>query len=156
MEYSIRKATEQDIPQIVELNYLLDNHHHNIDSYWKDGSEAKTTFDKYIKDELNKPNVMWLVVESENKIVGFFSAEIKDANSNVSIPKIGYILNGFILKEFRGGGIAKMVVKQFISWFKENRIKIIELNVASENIEGVRAWKGLGFREFMKKMKMEI
>ncbi len=99
---------------------------------------------------------MWLVAEVNQKIVGYFSAEISPTKPVTSVPEIGRISNGFLLEEFRGKGIAKKAVEQFLAWFKQRGIKVAELTVDSRNIEGVRAWEGMGFKEYMKRMKMYI
>lgn len=156
MNYTLRKITEQDISQIVELSGLLADYHHALDLYWKEGSETKNTFSEFVKSELEKPNALWLVAEVDQKIVGYFSAEITATKPIVSIPEIGHISNGFLLEEFRGKGIAKKALEQFITWFKERNIKVVELTVDSRNTDGVRVWEGLGFSEYMKRMKMNI
>lgn len=156
MNYLLRKTTEKDIPQIVKLNSLLSDHHHNIDKYWNAGIKTQKTFGEYVKNEIKKPNTMWLVVQFEDKIIGYFSGEINTTNPAISIPKIGHLSNGFILKEFRGNGISKKAIGKIITWFKKNNIKIAELTVSSKNIEGLRAWENFGFKEYMKKMKMKI
>ncbi|GMU74306.1 MAG: hypothetical protein AMXMBFR44_5030 [Candidatus Campbellbacteria bacterium] len=156
MDYTLRKAREQDIPQIIELSGLLADHHHVLDSYWKAGSETKNTFGEFIKSELEKTNVMLLVAEVNQKVVGYFSAEISPTKPVIFVPYIGHISNGFLLEEYRGKGIAKKAVEQFLSWFKKQNVKVAELTVDSRNVEGVRAWEGMGFKEYMKRMKMDI
>lgn len=156
MDYTLRKAIEKDIPQIVELSGLLADYYHNIDRYWKPGSDIKATSSEFIKNEIQNPNTSWLVVEIDEKIIGYFSAEIRPTNPVISVSEIGHISNGFLLEEYRGKGIAKATIQKFFEWFKEKGVKVAEVTVGSKNVEGVRAWKGLGFEEYIKKMKVDL
>lgn len=156
MNYTLRDATEQDIPQIVELSGLLADHHHKLDSYWKPGSETKKTFGDMLKNDLEKEDVRWLVAEVDGQIVGYFSGEIKDAKPVISASKIGHISTAFVREEYRGKGIAKAAIETYLVWFRERGVSVAEIGVDSRNIEGVRAWEGLGFKEYMKKLKLDL
>jgi len=156
MNYMLRTATKQDIPQIVKLSGLLADHHHAIDPYWKPGSETKKMFDELIRKEIQKVNVLWLVAEVDNNIIGYFSAEVIPAKPVVSAKEIGHISNAFLLDESRGKGIAKAATNQFFEWFKGKGVQVVEVTVDSRNTEGIRAWEGSGFKEYMKKMKLDL
>jgi len=156
MDYILRKATAQDISQIVELSGLLADYHHALDMYWKPGLETKPNFGEFLKDDLAKPNTMWLVAEFKERIIGYFSAEIRSTKPYISVLEIGHLSTCFILSEFRGKGIAKEAVEKFFKWFKENGLTVAELTVDSRNSDSVKVWESLGFREYMKKMKLEL
>ena len=156
MDYILRKAVEQDLPSIIELNGLLADHHHVLDPYWKTGLEAKTSFGETLKDELENPNTMWLVAQMDEKIIGYFSAEIISTKPYISVPKIGHLSSGFVLEEYRGKGIAKEAVEKFFEWFKQEGVTVAELTVDSRNTDSVKAWESLGFREYMKRMKLNL
>jgi ribosomal protein S18 acetylase RimI-like enzyme len=156
MKYILRKTTEQDIPRIVELSGFLADHHHGLDPYWKAGKETKATFGEFLKGELQKENTLWLVVESERTIIGYFSGELSPTNPAAVPQQRGHVSNAFILEKFRGKGVARAAVKQLFEWFKEKGATVAELTVDSRNVEGVRAWEGLGFKEYMKRMKVDL
>lgn len=156
MDYILRKATEKDIPQIVELSGLLADHHHILDTFWSPGLATKPNFEEYLKDDLGKSNTMWLVAESEEKLIGYFSAEIRTTKSYISVSGIGHLSSGFVLEKYRGKGIAKAAFEKFFEWFKENDLKVAELSVDSRNIDSVKAWESLGFIEYMKRMKLDL
>jgi len=156
MNYLIRKITEKDIPQVVELSGLLADHHHVIDKFWKAGDKTKKSFREFLKVEIKKSNTLWLVAEVDKKIVGYFSAEITVPKPVIAVKEIGHISSAFVIAEFRGKGISKMAIQNFFEWFKENGVKVVEITVDSRNVEGVRAWEGLGFKEYMKKMKLDL
>jgi diamine N-acetyltransferase len=156
MDYIIRKATKEDIPQLKELNGLFADYHHKLDPYWKSGSETKGPFGEYITEALQQEDTLWLVVESDGKLVGFFSAKRKPGNPVTIALQIGHIADAFLLPDFRGKGIAKEAILKIIDWFKEKGIKFADLNVDSRNVEGIRAWESLGFKDYMKKMRLDL
>ena len=153
--FSLRVASEQDIPKIVGLNRLMADYHHEIDPFWKPGSELES-FNDYLSAELSKKNTLWVLAEVEGVTVAYFSAEIIPAKPAISEKMVGHISNGFVLERYRGKGIAKGAIAMILNWFREQGVKVAELSVDSRNGQGVRAWEGLGFKEYMKKMKMNL
>lgn len=155
-EIKLRKAKRADIDALVELEVLLAEYHHKIEpEYWKSPRTARGHFKKLLAKEMIKRDALILVVEAGGKIIGHFTGEIM--RPKAMKPKIiGHVGHGFLLEKYRGQGIAKKAVGILIKWFKRKGAKVAELSVDSRNVAGLHAWRSLGFKEFVKKMKMEI
>ncbi len=157
MTIKIRKAKRADIDAIVKLNSGLTDYHHKIDpDYWSPSSKTRGPFRKFISGQIGKRNSLSLVAEDDGKAVGYFTGNILVPKPAVKIRKIGHLGHGFLLPEYRSQGIARKAGEMLVEWFKKKGIRLLELSVDSRNNVGVRAWEGLGFKEFMKKMKLEI
>ncbi len=156
MNFKIRKATLNDIDTIVELNKQLADYHRKIDKYYKPGSETRKGFKKYLLEIIGKRNVKIIVVEINNKIIGYFIGTIEKAKPFVVPKRIGRVSDAFVEEKYRKSGIGKMMFNELIQWFKKNKIKHIELSVDSRNEIGIKTWQKFGFREFMKKTRLDL
>ncbi len=156
MDIHIRKATESDTSAITELNLLIADHHADIDGFYARGEEVNKTFPAFLSEDLAKETSLNLVAETDGKIVGWFSGSIKRDVPHLSEKVFAHIGSAIILPEYRGRGIARLMFQEMVAWFKEKGAKVVDLSVDARNPEGLRAWEGLGFKEYAKKMKMEI
>jgi len=134
----------------------LADYHRKIDSYYKFGFETKIGFRKYLSEILNQKNIKVLVAETDNKIVGYFIGTIEKAKAFVVPKKIGRISDAFVAKKYRKSGIGKKMFKELVKWFKKKNIKHIELSVDSRNETGIKAWQKFDFKEYMKKMRLDL
>lgn len=156
MVIKIRKAKKEDIENIVELNKQLDDFHTKFDKYYKDSSEAAKNFKKDLASIIQKRNVKILVIEDNNKMVGYFNAKIEKPKPFFVPEKIGKISDAFIEEKYRKLGLGKKVLDELIEWFKKNKIKHVELSVDVRNEIGIKAWRKFGFKDFMKKMRLDL
>ncbi|RLI68286.1 MAG: hypothetical protein DRP02_12880 [Candidatus Gerdarchaeota archaeon] len=156
MNIQIRKAKQNDIDAIVKLNEQLADYHRKIDKYYKPGSETRKGFRKYLLEIIRKRNVKIMVAETNNKIIGYFIGTIEKAKPFVVPKKIGRISGAFVEEKYRKSGIGRMMFDELVQWFKKNKIKHIELSVDSRNEIGIKAWQKFGFKEFMKKMRLDL
>ena len=81
---------------------------------------------------------------------------IEKAKSFVVPKRIGRISDAFVEEKYRKSGTGKRMFDELIQWFKKNKIKHIELSVDSRNETGIKAWQNFGFKEFMKKMRLDL
>ena len=157
IKYKIRKATKKDIPIIVKMAGLLADYHNEIEKkYWNRGEITKDFFQKHLTEVIGKNNFLFLIVEHQQKEIGFFSADISPTRPYSKFKKMGHIANAYLQKKYRGQKIAKAALQKILNWFKKNKIKLVELTVDSRNSDTIKAWEALGFKEFMKKMKMYL
>lgn len=155
MEPKIRKATPNDIDAITVLNSQLADYHKAIDPYYKSGSETKSLFKEYITRIMQNKNATVIVAETD-KIIGYALGIIEKAKPFVTPEEIGRISDTFVEEKYRNQGIGKKMVDTLITWFKQEGITRIELSVDSRNEIGVTAWQKLGFKEYMKKMILDL
>jgi len=156
MRFKIREASPNDIDAIVELNEQLADYHRKIDKYYKPGSETRKGFRKHLSEIIRKRNVKILVAETGNKVVGYFIGTIEKAKPYVVPENIGRISDAFVEERYRKSGIGRMMFDELIRWFKKNKIRYIELSVDSRNETGIKAWQKFGFKEFMKRMRLDL
>lgn|SRR5690554_1361962 len=119
---SIRKATEKDIDELVEIWYKSSVIAHDFipEDYWQKNKEEMKT--KYLPDsEIYLSSV-------KNMLIGFI-ALVDD-----------YLAAIFVLPELQGKGIGSLLLEQA----KNHRNKLC-LNVYKRNINSVEFYKSKGF-----------
>ena len=152
----IRKANKKDIEQILKLNLQLFDYHAKIDKYYKTGKESNKEFEKHLREIISKRNYRITVAEEGGKICGFNVGHIGKPKAYAKPKKIGMLSTAFVCKEYRRAGIGKLMFDDFINWCRKNKIKNIELSVDSRNEIGNGAWKKFGFKDFMKRMRLDL
>jgi ribosomal protein S18 acetylase RimI-like enzyme len=135
MNLLIRKAVEQDIPEITKL----------IRELAASINEESPVTEEYVKGYLHNPMCYILVAETDNKIVGLISYSIK--------PNLYHASNSCIIEElvvsknFRYKGIATQLISQLMEELKS--IECAEVSVSTEftNEKAVAFYKKHGFED---------
>jgi ribosomal protein S18 acetylase RimI-like enzyme len=155
MEPTIRKASLQDIDALVTLNSTLADYHASLDQYYKPGHKTESYFREKILEVIFNKNIHILVAET-NEIIGYIIGVIEEAKPFVIPDTIGKISHAFVKEEYRHQGVGTNLVTRLLTWFKEHDITYVELSVDSRNESAIAAWHNLGFKEYMKKMRLHI
>jgi len=140
---------------MIRLEQKLADYHHALDKYWLDGGKMKIKFTNYLTKGIRRRNSLWLVSKVEGKTVGLFHASIHKKHG-ICVNQIGDIVDAFVLKEYRGCGMAKAAMQLFAKWFKARKIRMVELSVATLNDIGIKSWQSLGFKEYLKHFKLTL
>jgi L-amino acid N-acyltransferase YncA len=135
-EIIIRNKKEEDTERILEI----------VNSFVKDSFAAYS--DEYyspsIVDEWSKKAKVFLVLEMENKIVGFgFVAPYKPHKSCSHVGVLTY----FILKEYSGKGLGTKLINRLISKGKNLGITNYLAHISSKNEQSLNFHKKHGFQE---------
>ena len=138
MEISIIKATEKDIPFILELLYELDR------PIPVDDKEIKL-FKNKIKDYFSDPQKTILVAKQDSKIVGLVSIillrRLNRAKLEMYVPEL------IVTKEFRYSGIGKKLIQYCIDLAKKKECYRIRLESGNQRKESHKFYKSIGFEQ---------
>lgn len=149
----VRKAKIKDADEISNLNYLLMKYHEKFDNYYKINKNHRKIYSKYIKKFIRSKNTLVLVAEVDKKIVGLMLGAIEKRPPIMKVVKFGHLKDTFVLPGYRRRGIGKILAKELMKWFESKEVEFVELESDIRNKIGVKAWKSLGFKPFMVKMK---
>ena len=139
----IRSALVKDAAMLLKLTkeiikegpYML----HEPDEYKMTIKKQKDQIRNYSE----KDSKLFLVADSKNYVVGYLTF----INGGLRRTKhMGYI-GLFIKKEFRDKGIGARLMKELITWAKENPgLEKLSLAVFSNNTRAFALYKKMGFR----------
>ena len=138
MEISIIKATDKDIPFILELLYDLDR------PTPIDDKEIKV-FKNKIKDYFSDPQKTILVAKQDSKIVGLVSVillrRLNRAKLEIYIPEL------IVTKELRNYGIGKKLIQYCIDLAKKKDCYRIRLESGNQRKDSHKFYKSIGFEQ---------
>ncbi|MBI2644425.1 MAG: GNAT family N-acetyltransferase [Candidatus Wildermuthbacteria bacterium] len=151
----IRNAKPRDIKKIIELEKILANYHHRLDPlYYRSGTQLSLVeIERYLRRQLKKNNVVMLVAKKDNEVIGYFEGQINKRDPLLIPQRTGYLSSAVIKHRYRKLGLGRMMFERMEEWMKRRKIEYLELTVNSNNKKGIRTWKNLRFREFMKGMR---
>lgn len=140
----IRKAKKEDIDQIANLTLGMYKFHSKLGERHKIKSDAECL--KFIKKELKenfkKPKRTILVCEEKGKILGYAEFEVQKWPYLVK-EKEAWIYAICVDKNYRGEGIALILVKEVAKRLKKSGIKEININYVLENKKSSDFWRKL-------------
>ena len=147
MAISVRKATDKDIPAILDLLYKLGR------PKAKNDSETEI-FEKQIKQYISNSDKQILVAELDSKIVGMaslmFVSRLNRDKLELYIPEL------IVSEENRGKGFGNKLIEECIKIAKEKKCHRIKLESGNQRIESHQFYKKLGFIQHALSFTLDI
>lgn len=144
----IRKAKKNDIDDIIKLADQLRKTESNIDKNLKADAYLSDNYREKQLKYISSRKKIFLVLEIDNKIVGYVNGYIVD---NVDIyyhESVAYLDCLCVDKSFRNQGYGKKLIDEFTKVVKNKGVKYIKLNAFESNIPAVNLYKKEGFEEY--------
>lgn len=147
MDISITKATEKDMPSILELLYELDR------PTPIDDKEIKA-FQNKIKDYFSDSQKIILLAKQDSKSVGLVNVILLRRLNREKLEM--YIPELIVTKELRNSGIGKKLIQHCITFAKKKGCYRIRLESGNQRKESHQFYKNLGFEQSALSFAMNI
>lgn len=155
MEITIEKALEQDVPEIIKLNYQLFLHDRPYDEKlfldWPHSEDGKKYFDKAVTNE----KYCALLAKTEGQIAGYLIGYIWGHWDSRPV-KSAEIDNMFVVQEHRGKGIGKLLIAEFKNWCKAHDVVDLIVMAYKDNTGAIEFYKKSGFEELSTRLHQAI
>lgn len=143
---NIRRADLNDLDIICELNNQLfklekDNYDSTIIDDWPLTNEGK----EYFKDLITNHYV--IVASLNDKVVGYLAGSIKEKGT-YELIQYSEINNMLVMEEYRGTGIGKKLIDNFIEYSKSQNINNIKVVASFKNKDAINFYHNNGFEDF--------
>jgi GNAT superfamily N-acetyltransferase len=148
----IRKATEADIPGIVEVWKEFMDFHAALDPYFTRSASGHENFAGYLAERMRKEADTVLVAEAAGCLVGFCVAGIVQRPPVYQMPECGGIDSLAVTEAYRRRGVGNRLVEEATRWFAGRGIRRIEVGVVMENRTAGSFWRKMGFRPYLERM----
>ncbi len=146
-DIKIRKATKNDLNELIKLNQkLFDYEYKNFDKTLDCSWPKKNK--KYFLDAITKTNAFTRVAVCNEKIIGYLIGTIHKEGWIRKIKKIAEADDSYIEKEFRRKGIGTKFMKEFLNWTKTKKVKRVKAVINSQNKKSIGWNKKLGFKDY--------
>lgn len=114
----------------------------------------------FIKSMINSLNSDYIIVEDDDKIVGYALIEervspYKEYEGFIE-DHYAFIYELVVLPEYRTKGYGKTLIEEAINWAKKRNLDSIELNVLSNNYNARAFYDRIGFEEYQIKLRRKI
>ena len=152
----IRKATHKDVENITSLWCEFIDLHGYYDKYYKRSKNGSKVFGKFIDKQIRERNSLVLVGLINKVICAYLSAKIDSRPAVFSETKYGYITDIAVAKKYRRNGIGEKLYYKAFEWFRNRKIKRIELTVATSNPISINFWTKLGFKPYSERRFIKI
>jgi GNAT superfamily N-acetyltransferase len=138
VDISITKATEKDIPSILELLYELDR------PIPIDDKEIKA-FQNKVKDYFSDSQKIIFLAKQDSKSVGLVSVILLRRLNRTKLEM--YIPELIVTKELRNSGIGKKLIQHCIAFAKKKGCYRIRLESGNQRKESHQFYINLGFEQ---------
>jgi len=153
---TIRPATKEDIPAIRELWKEFMDFHKAREPFFARVDDAHDDFGRFMVNNLDQDDWLILVAAAGDQIIGYGSATIMSYPPIYADPRYGYIQDVAVTEAYRGQGVGQQIFARMITWFREKNISRLELEVAVTNEVSQAFWRKMGFKNFTKKLTMNL
>jgi RimJ/RimL family protein N-acetyltransferase len=148
----VRKATEKDLPVLMEFMKGLVEVERPMDPTIKDGPIVYYDLSELITNDESDV----FVVELNNELVASGYAKIKDDRPYLKHKKQGYLGFMFVPEKHRGNGYNKLIMDALLKWCKDRNISEIRLDVYHDNPSAIRAYEKVGLKKHLITMRMNL
>lgn len=138
----IRQFEKSDFSTLLVLRIKFAQLEAELDSDTKLTLDVKDKLSKETKESLDSDGFVFLVAESNGKILGYVSIHLYP-----EVPDIAYIGELFVRKEQRKKGVGKKLVEKAILNCKSQGIEEVRLNTYKNNKNAIEFFENVGFFE---------
>jgi len=146
----IRPLNKYDDPDtLVELSrsFLKEYEGHHKEFFKLDTVRAKDAKKIFI-DSLNGKNSRTILALDDGAVIGFMSVSMRVRTPPFyRIKRIGHGSVLIVKKEYRRRGIAALLIKEAMRWFKSKGVKYFDLETSAKNKKAI---------EFYRKHRFEL
>jgi GNAT superfamily N-acetyltransferase len=152
----LRRATEEDLPRLVELWMEMMNDHHDFEPRMELSKVADSAYQSYLLLHTRSAKSLIVLDEQDEGIVGFCCAYICQNLPMFEPSEFGYISDLAVTAAWQAKGIGTSLLKYTEEWFKKYNMNSLHLQVYSKNRKGKRFWEGKGFEPFVERLWLDL
>jgi ribosomal protein S18 acetylase RimI-like enzyme len=157
-DFTIRKATDADLPVLGRLGATLMRVHYAFDPerFMPAGPDAPDGYAWFLGTQLREKDVMVLVAERAGEVVGYVYAGIEPRNWKELRDEAGFIHDVVVTDAARRSGVGAALMEAAMEWLKGAGMPRVVLWTADPNTVAQQLFSRLGFRRTMVEMTREL
>lgn len=151
-EIKIRTARFKDLDQLLVFEQDLIKTERPFDPTVK--PDPVNYYD--LKAMLTAPHIEVVVAESNNRIIASGYARIDKSKPFLKHQPHAYLGFMYVLPEYRGKGINKLIMDALKKWAVSNNINEFCLEVYYDNTPAIKAYEKIGFSKYVLEMRFNL
>ena len=152
----IRKATEQDLPQMVELSKDLMDFHATRDPIFTRKPDSERAWETFMRENMAKDKACVFVAEGDDRVIGYCLALISNYPPVLSAPTYGELMDLMVHEEYRRRGVGERLFSAAKAWYGQQGIRRIEVRVAVTNEISTRFWRKMDFKPYLETLALSL
>ena len=155
---TIRRAAATDMPAVGRLGALLVRLHHEFDAARFIAASPSTPkgYANYLGPQLEEPDVVVLVAESEGEVIGYTYAGVEGWDYMALRGPAGALYDIVVDPARRGQGVGRQLLDATLAMLAERGAPRVVLSTAEQNEPAQRLFASAGFRRTMIEMTKEL
>lgn len=154
----IRKAAHRDLDALGRLGVMLMHTHCDFDSrrFLTPGEGSSRGYASFLGSVLDSPDDQVFVAERDGTIVGYVYVALEPMSWKDLRGPAGYVHDLAVAEEARRSGIGTKLMEAALGWLRERGAPRVILGTAAANARAQALFHGLGFRDTMIEMTLEL
>lgn len=151
-DFSVRQAAHSDLPVLKELEQGIITFERPFDSALKTGHINYYDLAAMLDDQ----NCHILVATDKSRVIASGYAKIVQSKPYVVSERHAYLGFMFVLPQYRGQGVNRLIVDGLFSWARSKDIDEVRLDVYAQNAAAIRAYEKTGFKKNLLEMRLSL
>lgn len=156
MNVIIRKAKEEELRTIQELNHELFLHDKEFDSSLNMRWPFEKIGEEYFKDRISGKEGVCFVAVVDGEIVGYLAGGMRKPYSYRTVKVQSELENTLVKENFRGKGIGEKLFREFVKWSRKMGAERITVSASFDNRNAIKFYKKVGFEDYATELEYEI
>ena len=158
MAVVIRKAETRDLPSLGRLGAMLMQTHYAFDKrrFLAPGAGSEIGYASFLGSMLDSPDDCVFVADDSGAIRGYVFVALEPMSWKELRGPAGFIHDVAVAEEARQTGVATKLMEAAFTWLRERKAPRVILWTAAPNTAAQSLFHGLGFRDTMIEMTMEL
>lgn len=159
MDFVIRPATENDLPEMLRLwREMMDFHAHCNERFRpRSVPEAEQAWANYLREEIWGSDEWCLfVAEGHNRLLGQIAGELREPAPVFERNTYGYVTDIVVDPVARRHGIGRALFEALEEWFQERGATHLQLQVLAGNRASQAFWRAMGCTDYSDLMWYEL
>ena len=152
----IRRATEQDLPQMVELMKDLMDFHAVRNPIFTIRPDADQAWQAFVRKNMASDQAAVFVAERDDRVVGYCMALISNYPPLLAVATYGDLTDLMVHADYRRQGIGESLVSEVRAWYGQRGIHRIEVRVAVTNEISTGFWRKMGFKPYLETLALSL
>jgi GNAT superfamily N-acetyltransferase len=142
---NIRSAQNEDLETLLEMGKQLHLVEKKFEPLLTFSSEEATQ--RYSRELIN-PNALLLLAEENQRPIGYLYAHAEKVEYLATNQMECEIEVVFVFPEFRGRGVAQLLINRCIEWTKTKDVYRIKTGIYAQNTSSQSAFTKIGFEPY--------
>jgi ribosomal protein S18 acetylase RimI-like enzyme len=126
------------------------------DRFLAPGDDPESGYAWFLETQLRETDVVILVAEQDARVVGYVYAGLEPLSWKELRGPAGFIHDLVVEEQARGGGIARALLEEAITWLRKRGAPRVVLWTAAQNGRAQHLFHAAGFRQTMIEMTREL